>query len=173
MFLTVHKSNFHLKGGILRTTSSLLYELRSAIFNPMAQNAVRSLTCKTFSHLLKMDYAYLLTQNTGAISRAIDRGQRSIYYIINSTIFNILPTILQIALVCYLLGNSCGSTFSFITMGTIGVYFLFTLSVTEWRTKLRKELNRLDSVASSKAIDTIMNFETIKVQINTIKVFQQ
>lgn len=148
--------------GFSRTFSSLLFELRSIIFVPIAQSTVRSLTCRTFAHLHKLDFSYLLTTNAGTLSRTIDRGQRSISYILNSMLFNVLPTFLEINLVVFLLGKNCGLGFSAASFLTILIYSLFTLYVTEWRTRLRVDLNSKDNLASSKAIDTFINFETIK-----------
>jgi ABC-type transport system involved in Fe-S cluster assembly fused permease/ATPase subunit len=103
-----------------------------------------------------------LNRNTGALSRAIDRGSRGIDFLLRSLVFNVFPTLFEIGLVCTILQKSCGWSYSAVTFSTIGVYVVFTVAITQWRTKFRKTMNALDNEANTKAIDSLLNYETVK-----------
>eukprot|EP00475_Leptophrys_vorax_P040285 TRINITY_DN7446_c0_g1_i3.p1 TRINITY_DN7446_c0_g1~~TRINITY_DN7446_c0_g1_i3.p1 ORF type:complete len:660 (-),score=152.85 TRINITY_DN7446_c0_g1_i3:21-1721(-) len=148
--------------GIARSGSAIFNELKSAIFAAVAQNGIRNVACDTFRHLHNLDLKFHLNRNTGALSRAIDRGSRGIDFALRALVFNVVPTVFEIGLVCYFLARDCGMEYAGITLTTITVYIAFTIAVTQWRTKFRKQMNALDNESNSKAIDSLLNHETVK-----------
>ena len=118
--------------------------------------------CKTFEHLHALSLRFHLDRRTGAVSRAIERGTKGIDFLLSFMLFNILPTLLEILLVCGILWALFGVWYALITFVCIAGYIAFTVSVTEWRTKFRREMNETDSEAHTKAIDSLLNFETVK-----------
>jgi ABC-type transport system involved in Fe-S cluster assembly fused permease/ATPase subunit len=148
--------------GIARTTASLFSELRSAIFSKVASFGIRAIARDTFAHLHSLDLKFHLNRNTGALSRSLDRGTRGINFLLMALVFNAVPTVLEIGLVCGILINQFGPMYALITTGTLGLYVAFTVAVTNWRNQHRKELNDLENDSSSKLIDSLINFETIK-----------
>lgn len=148
--------------GLARGGASLFNELRNAVFATVAQRAIRKVAKDTFLHLHNMDLSYHLSRETGGLARTIDRGSRGITWVLNSMVFHIVPTALEIAMVCGILWAKCGSEFALVTGGTIGAYAIFTLAVTQWRTKFRKTMNAVDNEAGSKVVDSLINFETVK-----------
>lgn len=148
--------------GAARVGAAGFTELRNVVFSKVAQSSIRQVACNTFLHLLSLDLRFHLSRQTGGLARAIDRGTRGINFVLTSMVFNILPTILEIGLVCSILTYQYGAQFAALTAGTIGVYTAYTFGVTQWRTKFRKEMNAMESEASSKAIDSLINYETVK-----------
>eukprot|EP00742_Colponemidia_sp_Colp-10_P007986 GILJ01008618.1.p1 GENE.GILJ01008618.1~~GILJ01008618.1.p1 ORF type:complete len:697 (+),score=108.01 GILJ01008618.1:50-2140(+) len=148
--------------GIARAGASAFQELRNAVFSKVAQNAIRRVARNTFDHLLSLDLKFHLDRQTGALSRIIDRGTRGINFILTSMLFNVLPTALEIAMVCGILGARCGSSYAAVAAGTMVTYTLFTTKVTEWRTQFRKQLNSKENESSSLAVDALINYETVK-----------
>ncbi|WP_215782408.1 ABC transporter ATP-binding protein/permease [Paludibacterium sp. B53371] len=148
--------------GLARLMSSLLAELRDAIFAKVIQGTVRTVARTVFEHLFRLSLRFHLSRQTGGMSRDIERGTRGIGFLLNFTVFNILPTLLEIAMVTGILLSRYQGWFAVATLGTIVVYIVFTLSVTEWRTVFRRSMNDLDSRANAKAIDALINFETVK-----------
>lgn len=148
--------------GIAKASASLFNELRTAVFAKVAQSGIRAFAGKTFKHLLDLDLNFHVSRNTGALSRTIDRGSRGIDFMLRSTIFNIFPTIFEIGLVCAVLANTVGWPYAAVTATTISLYVAFTLLVTQQRNAIRKEMNRLDTEANAKAIDSLINYETVK-----------
>ena len=125
--------------GVARATASLASELRNATFAKVSQGAIRSLARDVFKHLHDLDLTFHLNRQTGALNRAIDRGQRGISFLCNSMVFNVFPTALEIGLVSAILYSKCGPEFALLSTGTIGAYTAFTFGVTKWRTKFRKK----------------------------------
>lgn len=148
--------------GIAKMTASLFNELRTAVFAKVSQRGVRKASCETFRHLHDLDLKFHLNRNTGALSRAIDRGANAIDFILKAMVFNVVPTIFEIGLVCYILSIKCGVQYSIVTASTISLYVVYTVLVTQWRTRFRREMNALENEANSKAIDSLINYETVK-----------
>lgn len=148
--------------GIARTTAAAFNELRTAVFSKVALRTIRSVSRKVFSHLHELDLRYHLSRETGALNRIIDRGSRAINFILSSMVFNVVPTILEISMVSGILAYKFGAPFAWITSLSVVAYVVFTLSVTQWRTKFRKAMNKADNDASTRAIDSLINYETVK-----------
>lgn len=113
-------------------------------------------------HLHKLDLAFHLNKQTGALSKTIDRGSRGINFVLSAMVFNIVPTIFELALVSTILGTKCGLAYAGISMGCVGVYAAYTLAVTQWRTKFRIFMNQAENEAGNKAVDSLINYETVK-----------
>ncbi|MDC7709718.1 ABCB family ABC transporter ATP-binding protein/permease [Vogesella indigofera] len=148
--------------GFARLVSSVLGELRDAIFARVIQGAVRSVARSVFAHLFRLSLRFHLERQTGGMSRDIERGTKGIGFLLNFTVFNILPTLVEIALVLGILLYRYNVWFAVVTLSTIAIYIAFTLIVTEWRTVFRRTMNDLDSRANSKAVDALINYETVK-----------
>ncbi|KAK8928320.1 hypothetical protein KSP39_PZI017634 [Platanthera zijinensis] len=148
--------------GIARTGASACNELRNAVFSKVALRAIRTVSRKVFAHLHNLDLRYHLSRQTGALNRVIDRGSRAINFILSSMVFNVVPTILEIAMVSGILAYQFGATFAWITSLSVAAYVAFTLIVTQWRTKFRQVMNKADNDASTRAIDSLLNYETVK-----------
>nr|XP_010921213.1 ABC transporter B family member 25, mitochondrial [Elaeis guineensis] len=148
--------------GVARTGASACNELRNAVFSKVALRAIRTLSRQVFSHLHDLDLRYHLSRQTGALNRIIDRGSRAINFILSSMVFNVVPTLLEIAMVSSILAYNFGATFAWITSFSVAAYVAFTLTVTQWRTKFRQAMNKADNDASTKAIDSLLNYETVK-----------
>ncbi|MBV8679651.1 MAG: ABC transporter ATP-binding protein/permease, partial [Aquitalea sp.] len=148
--------------GLARLISSVLGELRDAVFARVIQGAVRSVARGVFQHLFRLSLRFHLERQTGGMSRDIERGTRGIGFLLNFTVFNILPTLLEIGMVSVILLRRYAWEFAVVTLATILVYIVFTLVVTEWRTVFRRSMNDLDSKANAKAIDALINYETVK-----------
>jgi ABC-type transport system involved in Fe-S cluster assembly fused permease/ATPase subunit len=148
--------------GVARMLSQALGELRDAVFAKVAQRAIRSAALQTFQHLHALSLRFHLDRRTGAVSRAIERGSKGIDFLLNFMLFNILPTLVEILLVCGILWFLFGIWYALVTFVCIALYIGFTIGVTEWRTKFRRQMNETDSEAHSRAIDSLLNFETVK-----------
>ena len=148
--------------GIARVLAQAFGELRDAVFAKVSQHAIRSVALATFKHLHRLSLRFHLERQTGGLSRAIERGTKGIQFLLNFMLFNILPTLFEISLVCGILLVRYSAWFAIITLGVIVGYIGFTFAVTEWRTKFRREMNKIDSEASTKAIDSLLNYETVK-----------
>ena len=148
--------------GFARLSSSLMAELRDAVFARVIQGTVRTVARTVFEHLFRLSLRFHLERQTGGMSRDIERGTKGIGFLLNFTVFNILPTLLEIGMVTAILLFRYQGWFAVVTLGTIGVYIGFTLLVTEWRTVFRRMMNDLDSRANAKAIDALINYETVK-----------
>jgi len=148
--------------GAARAGASLCNELRNAVFAKVTQRAIRSVAGSVFSHLHSLDLAYHLNRQTGALARVIDRGTRGINFILSSMVFNVGPTLLEVSLVAGILAYKCGPSFAALTGATMAAYTAFTFSITQWRTQFRKEMNKAENAAGSRAIDSLINYETVK-----------
>jgi ATP-binding cassette subfamily B (MDR/TAP) protein 7 len=149
--------------GAARAGASLFNELRNVVFSRVAQGAIRQVARNTFLHLLSLDLRFHLNRQTGGLSRIIERGTRGINFVLQAMVFNIGPTLFEIALVCGILTVNYGAKFAGVTAGTLALYTAYTLGVTQWRTKFRKEMNAMETEAASKATDSLINYETVKV----------
>jgi ATP-binding cassette subfamily B protein len=148
--------------GVARMLSQAFGELRDAVFARVAQRAIRTVGLKTFEHLHALSLRFHLDRRTGAISRAIERGTKGIDFLLAFMLFNILPTLLEIVLVCGILWALFGVWYALVTFVCIAGYIVFTVLVTEWRTKFRRQMNDTDSEAHTRAIDSLLNYETVK-----------
>jgi len=148
--------------GLLRLASSLFSELRDALFAKVIFNSVRRIAGAIFKHLHNLSLRFHLQRQTGGISRDIERGSRGISFLLNFMIFNILPTLVEIALVTVILLSQYDSIFAIITTSTILLYIAYTLVITEWRMRFRRVMNDMDSKANNQAIDSLLNYETVK-----------
>jgi ATP-binding cassette, subfamily B, heavy metal transporter len=148
--------------GLVRVASSAFAELRDAVFAKVAQRAIRRVALQTFNHLHRLSLRFHLERQTGGVSRAIERGTKGIEFLLSFMLFNILPTLLEIGLVCGILWGLYSFPFAAVTFVTIAGYIAFTVLVTEWRTKFRRAMNEMDNEASTKAIDSLLNYETVK-----------
>ncbi len=148
--------------GIARILAQAFGELRDAVFARVAQRAVRQAGLRTFRHLHALSLRFHLDRRTGGVSRAIERGTKGIEFLLSFTVFNVLPTLLEILLVCGILWQMLGPVFALVTLLTIAGYIAWTLIITEWRSKYRRQMNDTDTDAYSKAVDSLLNFETVK-----------
>jgi ATP-binding cassette, subfamily B, heavy metal transporter len=148
--------------GALRLSITLFTELREFLFYPVAARIARRVSLEAFEHLLALSLRFHLERQTGGVSRDIERGSRSIQSLLNYTIYNILPTLVEITLVIGLLAVKFDGWFAAITFGALVLYIAFTVTVTEWRTGFRRAMNEQDSKANTRAVDALINYETVK-----------
>ncbi|KAL8771760.1 MAG: hypothetical protein Q9209_002951 [Squamulea sp. 1 TL-2023] len=148
--------------GATRIGTAVFQELRNAVFASVAQKAIRRVACNVFEHLLKLDLNFHLSRQTGGLTRAIDRGTKGISFLLTSMVFHILPTALEISMVCGILTYQYGPKFAIITAATMTAYTAFTIITTSWRTKFRKQANAADNQGATVAVDSLINFEAVK-----------
>ncbi|KAG9105016.1 Iron-sulfur clusters transporter atm1, mitochondrial [Ceratobasidium sp. 370] len=148
--------------GLARISATLFSEMRNAIFANVAQRAIRRVARETFDHLLHLDLKFHLTRRTGGLTRAIDRGTKGVTFLLSSIIFHIVPTALEISMVCGILTWKFGSDFALVTLLTMAAYTWFTVRTTAWRTRFRREANQADNRAASTAVDSLINYEAVK-----------
>ncbi|MDC6170438.1 ABCB family ABC transporter ATP-binding protein/permease [Paucibacter sp. XJ19-41] len=148
--------------GALRLMTSLFTELRELIFAKATEGTARSISLQVFRHLHDLSLRFHLERQTGGMTRDIERGTRAVHSLISYSLYSIVPTLIEVTLVLGLLAVKYDIWFAGITIAALLLYVSFTVLVTEWRTKFRKQLNELDSVAHSKAIDSLLNYETVK-----------
>ncbi|XP_022193291.2 ATP-binding cassette sub-family B member 7, mitochondrial [Nilaparvata lugens] len=148
--------------GIARASAAGFNELRNAVFAKVAQNSIRRISKNVFLHLHNLDLSFHLSRQTGALSKVIDRGSRGINFVLSAMVFNIVPTVFELALVSSILGVKCGGEFAAVALGCVGIYSAYTFSVTKWRTKFRVFMNKAENEAGNKAIDSLINYETVK-----------
>jgi len=137
-------------------------EARNAVFARVAQHSIRRIAQNVFRHLHNLDLAFHLNRQTGALSKTIDRGSRGISFVLSAIVFNVAPTLVELSMVCGILAYQCGPAYAAVALSTVGLYSAFTLSVTQWRTKFRVTMNKADNEAGNKAIDSLINYETVK-----------
>ena len=148
--------------GALRVSVTLFTELREFLFYPVAARVARRVALQTFEHLLALSLRFHLERQTGGVSRDIERGSRAIHSLLNYFIYNILPTLVEISLVIALLATKFDAWFAGITLTALVGYIAYTVSVTEWRTHFRRAMNEQDSKANTRAVDALINYETVK-----------
>ncbi|HKB60992.1 MAG TPA: ABC transporter ATP-binding protein/permease [Gallionellaceae bacterium] len=148
--------------GALRAMSTLMGELRDAVFAKVTQRAIRRVALEVFSHMHSLSLRFHLERQTGGVSRDIERGTRGIGFLLNFMLFNILPTLLEIGLVAGILIYKYSLWFAGVTFVTLSLYIMFTLYITEWRMVFRRTMNDMDSKANTRAIDSLLNYETVK-----------
>ena len=160
--LLVIPLGFVLLYGGLRFGSVLLGELRDAVFSRVTESAMRKVGLEVFAHLHQLELNFHLGRQTGGISRDIDRGTNGINFIMRFMVFNILPTVIELIVVMLILLFAFDVWFSAVTILCVLAYVVFSVQTTEWRTRYIKEANRLDSKSSTRAVDSLLNFETVK-----------
>ncbi|KAI8582966.1 hypothetical protein K450DRAFT_225680 [Umbelopsis ramanniana AG] len=148
--------------GLARLGASAFQELRNAVFAAVAQKAIRRIARNVFYHLHQLDMNFHLTRQTGGLNRAIDRGTKGISFLLSSIVFHVLPTALEISMVCGILAYNFGTSYAAVTFSTIAAYTAFTVITTSWRTKFRKQANAADNEAATTAVDSLINFEAVK-----------
>ena len=148
--------------GATRIGAAVFQEIRNAIFASVAQKAIRRVACNVFEHLLRLDLNFHLSRQTGGLTRAIDRGTKGISFLLTSMVFHIIPTVLEISMVCGILAFQYGPQFAAITAATMVAYTSFTVVTTSWRTKFRKQANAADNAGATVAVDSLINFEAVK-----------
>jgi ATP-binding cassette, subfamily B, heavy metal transporter len=148
--------------GVLRFGVSLFTELRELIFTRVTQRAVRTIALQVFDHLHALSLRFHLERQTGGLTRDIERGTRAIGTLISYTIFSVLPTLVEVVLVLGILAARYEPSFVLIATATLVLYITFTIVLSNWRTHLRREVNELDSAANTRAIDSLLNYETVK-----------
>ena len=148
--------------GVLRILSIAFAELRDAIFAKVGQRAIRDVALTTFKHLHALGLGFHLERQTGGLSRSIERGTKGIDFLLTFMLFSILPTLLEITMVCGILWVLFNVWYALVTFVTIVSYISYTMAVTEWRLKYRRKMNDTDQEANTRAIDSLLNYETVK-----------
>ncbi|KAJ5606448.1 hypothetical protein N7510_009229 [Penicillium lagena] len=148
--------------GATRIGATIFQELRNAVFASVAQKAIRKVARNVFGHLLRLDLNFHLSRQTGGLTRAIDRGTKGISFLLTSMVFHVVPTALEISLVCGILTYQYGLQFAAITATTMVAYTAFTITTTAWRTKFRRQANAADNRGATVAVDSLINYEAVK-----------
>ncbi|MEI6761557.1 MAG: ABC transporter ATP-binding protein/permease [Betaproteobacteria bacterium] len=148
--------------GLLRLSTTLFAELRDLVFAKATEGASRSISLQVFRHLHGLSLRFHLERQTGGMTRDIERGTRAVHSLISYSLYSIVPTLIEVTLVLTLLAVKFDIWFAWITLIALAFYITFTIAVTEWRTQFRKKMNEMDSTAHSRAIDSLLNYETVK-----------
>lgn len=157
---------FLLLYGLLRLGTILLGEIRDTIFGRVTERAMRRIGLKVFKHLHSLDLDFHLSRRTGGLSRDIERGTNGVSFVMRFMLFNILPTLLEIALVAFILLFNYGVSFALIIVVSVTLYIAFSVIVTEWRTNHVRVMNEMDNKSNTRAVDSLLNFETVKYFTN-------
>src|SRR3954469_7617848 len=152
--------------GAARVLSQGFNELRNAVFAKVGQRAVRRLALSTFRHIHALSLRFHLERRTGGLARAVERGTAGIEFLLSFMLFNVVPTLFEIAVVCAILWRLYDWTFAVVTLATIVFYIAFTFIVTDWRIRHRREMNTRNTEANTKAVDSLLNYETVKYFAN-------
>lgn len=148
--------------GTARVMQVVLQELRDWTFAPVGQQAMREIALTCFRHMHNLSLRFHLERRTGALSRVIERGTKAIDFLLTFALFNIVPTLIEVLLVCGILWAFFSFWFAFVTFATITAYILFSLRATEWRLKFRRVMNEYDADANARSVDALLNYETVK-----------
>src|SRR5512140_1637235 len=148
--------------GLLRLSTVLFAELRDVVFVRVTQRAIRRVALTVFRHLHSLSLRFHLDRQTGGVTRDIERGTRGISTLLSFMLFSVIPVILEFSLVAVVLLTKFDWRFAAVTFAAVAVYIFFTVSVTEWRMDIRRQANELDSKANTRAIDSLLNYETVK-----------
>jgi ABC-type transport system involved in Fe-S cluster assembly fused permease/ATPase subunit len=148
--------------GALKLASSLFNELRDSVFARVRHGAMRKVSVRVLEHLHRLSLRFHLERKTGGLSRDIDRGTRSVSSLMNYMVFNILPTLVEIAMIAGILLKRYDAWFAVVTFVSVTVYIAFTMLITEWRMQYRVTMNAQDSIANTRAVDSLLNYETVK-----------
>ncbi|MBC9177310.1 ABCB family ABC transporter ATP-binding protein/permease [Pseudoroseomonas ludipueritiae] len=148
--------------GLLRVASSWFAELRDAVFVRVQARAARVIALQVFHHLHALSLRFHLDRQTGGLSRLIERGTKGINFVLDYMVFSIIPTLLEVLMVAFILWGMFDWSFAVVTLVTIGLYIAFTLVFTDWRLRFRRAMNEMDQDANTKAVDSLLNYETVK-----------
>ncbi len=148
--------------GLLRLSTSLFTELRELVFAKATEGATRSIALQVFGHLHSLSLRFHLERQTGGMTRDIERGTRGVQSLISYSLYSIVPTLIEVTMVLTLLGTRFDMGYVWITLAALVLYVFFTVTVTEWRTKFRREMNELESIGQARAVDSLLNYETVK-----------
>jgi ATP-binding cassette, subfamily B (MDR/TAP), member 7 len=148
--------------GMSRAAAVGFNEYRNAVFAHVAQDAIRNVGRSVFDHVHTLDLNFHLSKNTGQVSRVLDRGNRSVSFLLNAMVFNVIPTALEVALVTSLVGYQFGAAHAGVVLGTLVTYTGFTVGITSWRNQFRKDMNRLENRAAGHVVDSLVNYETVQ-----------
>ncbi|DBA04597.1 TPA: hypothetical protein N0F65_012180 [Lagenidium giganteum] len=148
--------------GAARFGANASSELSNAIFASVAQKTIRKVAVRVFEHLHALDLKFHLDRQTGALSRTIDRGSRSIDYVLRAMAFRVVPTVLEVGIVSTIMAQQFGLPYMGVTISTLAAYTTFTIMITQWRNDIRRQMNKLENEAGGKVIDSLMNYETVK-----------
>jgi len=148
--------------GVVRIASLTFEGMRDALFSKVSQHAIREVSLTIFKHLHSLSLQFHLNRQTGALSKFIDRGTKGIDFLLRYVIFNVVPTFIEIILVSIILLNLYGYFYALITIITITIYVILTFIITQWRVQFRRDMNSADNSVSTKMIDSLLNFETVK-----------
>ena len=148
--------------GLLRFSTSLFTELRELIFAKATEGATRAIALQVFGHLHGLSLRFHLERQTGGMTRDVDRGTRGVQSLISYSLYSIFPTLLEVVLVLALLGTKFELWYVWTTLAALAAYVFFTVKVTEWRTQYRREMNELESASQTRAVDSLLNYETVK-----------
>src|SRR3954453_19531389 len=152
--------------GAARVLSQGFNELRNAVFAKVGQRAVRRIALSTFRHIHALSLRFHLERRTGGLARAVERGTAGIEFLLSFMLFNVIPTLFEIAVVCAILWRLYDWTFALVTLTTVVVYIAVTFIVTDWRIRHRREMNTRNTEANTKAVDSLLNYETVKYFAN-------
>ena len=153
--------------GVSRAAAGGFQELRNAVFAQVAQETIRGVGRRVFDHVHRLDLQFHLGRNTGQLSRVLDRGNRSIAFVLNALVFHAVPTTVEVTVVTGLLGYQMGPAHAAVVLSTIAAYTAYTVGITQWRTQFRRDMNRLDNEASGRVVDSLLNYETVQYFNNT------
>ena len=148
--------------GLSRLSYIVFNEIRDAVFSKVSQHAVRQVAIKVFTHLHALSIRFHLERKTGALNRFIDRGTTGIQFLLSFVAFNILPTLFEVLLVCGILWYLYGISYALVTAVTIGIYVWLTFGITAWRIRIRRKMNDAENEASTRQVDSLLNFETVR-----------
>ena len=148
--------------GLLRLSGSVFNELRDSLFARVRHGAMRQMSHKVVEHLHQLSLRYHLERKTGAVTRDLERGTRSVSSLLNYMVFSIIPILVEVGLIAVILLSNYSPWFAVITFGTVTIYIIITMMITEWRMKYRVTMNQMDSQANNQAIDSLLNYETVK-----------
>ncbi len=146
----------------LRFCTTLFTELRELVFAKATEGTARSISLQVFRHLHALSLRFHLERQTGGMTRDIERGTRAVHSLISYSLYSIVPTVIEVAMVLTLLAVKFDATFAWITGAALVFYVSFTVGITEWRTKFRRQMNELDAAAHTRAVDSLLNYETVK-----------
>ena len=148
--------------GLARISAMTFGELRNAIFSKVSEHAITQLSLNTFKHLHSLSLQFHLSRQTGALSKFIDRGTKGVDFLLTYVLFNVIPTVIEIFLVAGILAYIYGLKYALVTVITIGLYVFITFTITQWRLQFRRKMNEADNKVSTKLVDSLLNFETVK-----------
>jgi ATP-binding cassette subfamily B protein len=148
--------------GGLRLSTTLFTELRELVFAKATEGATRSIALQVFGHLHALSLRFHLERQTGGMTRDIERGTRGVQSLISYSLYSIVPTLIEVTMVLAVLGTQFDMGYVWITLVALVLYITFTVTVTEWRTQFRREMNELESVSQTRAVDSLLNYETVK-----------